>query len=63
MRLIGLLVTLAVLAYTMTIYLSPSSDEDGEVVTQPAEYIDQTKQTIDAVNEMMKKQQEQLQQN
>ncbi len=63
MRLIGLLVTLAVLAYVITIYLGSSPIELDEEVKKPAEYIDETKQSMDAVNEAMRKQQEQLQQN
>ena len=58
MRLIGILVTLAVLGYTSFIYLGGSSDSAS---TRPVEYVDEAKQSIDAVNEAMKKQQEQLQ--
>jgi len=64
MRLIGLLVTLAVLAYVITMYLGESPiDSDGTTAKKPAEYTDEAKQSIDAINEAMKKQQEQLQQN
>ena len=64
MRLIGLLVTLAVLGYVMTMYLGSSPIEaDGTTAKKPAEYIDETKQSMDAVNEAMRKQQEQLKRN
>jgi len=61
MRLIGLLVTLAVLGYTTYIYLGSSNttSPDG-VKTRPVEYVDQAKQSTDAINEAMKKQREQL---
>ena len=60
MRLIGILVTLAVLGYTSYIYLGGSSDS-ASTKPQPVEYVDQAKQSADAINEAMKKQQEQLQ--
>lgn len=60
MRLIGLLITLAVLGYITYIYLG--GNHAGDVVqTKPAEYIDQAQQSADAINDAMKKQQEQLQ--
>ena len=60
MRLIGLLVSLAVLGYITVSYLGSSTTDDG-VRTKPAEYTDQAKQSVDALNDVIKKQQEQLQ--
>jgi hypothetical protein len=57
MRLIGLLVTLAALGYAMHVYLGSSK---VDVQTKPAEYIDQANQSVDAINDAMKKQQEQM---
>ena len=61
MRLIGLLVTVAVLGYTAYIYLGSSSTTsvDGANV-KPAETIDKARQSIDSLNEVLKKQKQQL---
>lgn len=61
MRLIGLLVTLAILGYSIHVYLGSSStvSVDG-VQTKPVEYIDQAKQSTDALNDAMQKNQDKL---
>ena len=61
MRLIGLLVTVAVLGYTASIYLGSSStvSVDGVDVT-PAESVDKARQAIDSLNEVLGKQRKQL---
>jgi len=57
MRLIGIIVALAAIGYAMHVYLGSSR---MEVQTKPAEYVDQAKQSADAISEAMKKQQEQM---
>ncbi len=61
MRLIGLLVTVAVLGYTAYIYLGSSStvSVDG-VDVKPVESIDKARETIDSLNDVLKKQHKQL---
>jgi len=61
MRLIGLLVTLAVLGYTIYMYLGSSSTISPEdIQTKPAEYIDQAGQSADAINDAIQKQKDKL---
>ncbi len=61
MRLTGLLVTVAVLGYVAYTYLGASSGSSVEGVnTTPAEYTDRTKKSVDALNEVLKKQRQQL---
>lgn len=61
MRLIGLLVTLAVVGYVTYIYLHSSNMTTANgVQTKPAEYIDQAHKSVDAIDQAMKKQQEQM---
>lgn len=58
MKLIGLLLSLVILGYTMSIYLSSSglttASPDGSQST-PKDYIDQTKQSVDAINQALQK--------
>jgi len=58
MKLIGLLISLAIIGYAMSVYLSSSSltsaSPDGSQST-PKEYIDQTKQSVDAINQALQK--------
>lgn len=61
MRLIGLLVTLAVLGYTIHIYLQSSNlPTTNGVQTKPAEYIDQARQSVGDINKAMQNQQDQV---
>jgi hypothetical protein len=61
MRLIGLLVTLAVLGYTTYIYLGSSNTTSSNgIQTKPAEYIDQTNKSVDAINDALQKQKDKL---
>ncbi len=61
MRLIGLLVTLAVLGYTTYIYLGTSNTTSSNAIqTKPVEYIDQTNQSVDAINDALQKQKDKL---
>jgi hypothetical protein len=61
MRLIGLLVTLAVIGYTTYIYLGSSNTTlSNGIQTKPAEYIDQTNQSVDAINDALQKQKDKL---
>ncbi len=64
MRLIGLLITLTVIAYLSYTYLGSSSTSNtNEAEKKPAEYVDQAQQSVDKINDLLKKQQEQLQKN
>ena len=62
MRLVGLLASLAILAYAITMYLgsTPGSEEGAST---PQQYSDEAKQSVDAINEAMKQQQQQLDNN
>lgn len=61
MRLIGLLVTLAVVGYMTYIYLQSSNMTTANgVQTKPAEYIDQAKQSAADISKVMQNQQDQL---
>ncbi len=61
MRLIGLLVTVAVLGYVASTYLGTSSDSSVESAnTTPAEYTGKAKESVDALSEVLKKQRQQL---
>ena len=61
MRLIGLLVTLAIVGYVTYIYLQSSNMTTANgVQTKPAEYIDQAKQSVGDINKAMQNQQSQL---
>jgi len=62
MRLIGILASLAILAYVITMYLGSSPVSD-EAESTPKQYTDQAKQSVDAINEAMKQQQQQLESN
>lgn len=61
MQFIGILVTLAVLGYTASVYLGSSAvSSSDENKTTPVEYIDHAKQSTDAVKTIMLKQKKQL---
>lgn len=55
MKFIGLLVSLAIIGYAISVYMGSSSlTTDGSQST-PKEYIDQTKQSVDAINQALQK--------
>lgn len=58
MKFIGLLISLALVGYAMSVYLDSSSltsaSPDGSLST-PKDYIDATKQSVDAVNQALQK--------
>ena len=61
MRLIGLLVTLAVVGVVIYMYLqSANINSANGVQTKPAEYVNQAKQGADAIDKAMQKQQDLL---
>jgi len=61
MRLTGLLITVAVLGYVAYTYLGSSSESSVEGVNAtPAEYTNKAKKSVDDLNEVLKKQQKQL---
>ena len=58
MRLIGLLVTLAVVGYVIYMYFQSSNMTTANgIQTKPAEYIDQAHKSADAIDRAIKKQQ------
>ena len=63
MRLIGLLLTLAVLGYVIKIYLGSSSvtsmDENGNM-TRPQQTLEQAEQTTEQLNQVLQDHQQQL---
>jgi len=56
MRFLGIIITLAIIAYVIHI----SSGSSGHVETTPEQSIDQTKQATDAMNRAVQSQQEKL---
>ena len=61
MRLIGILIALAIVAYISTQYLESSKQtSSGDLQSRPKELIDQTKQSVDQLNSVLKQQQEQI---
>ncbi len=61
MRLIGILIALAIVAYISTQYLESSRQNSGDnLQSRPKELIDQTKQSVDQLNSVLKKQQQQI---
>lgn len=63
MKLIGLLISLAIVAYTMSIYLSssglPAASPDGSQF-QPKDYIDAAKRSAEAMSQSLQKDEERL---
>ena len=63
MRLIGLLLTLAILAYVIKIYLDSSSvsplDEDGNM-TRPQQTIERAEQATEQLNHVLQDNQQRL---
>lgn len=56
MRFLGLIITLGIIGYAIHIYLGSSPT----VETKPEQYIDQAKQTTDAMNRALQRQQDKL---
>lgn len=63
MRLIGLLISLAILGYVIVIYMNPSQSESEEsgYTSRPKETVDHAKQVSDQLNQVLKQEQEKLQ--
>ena len=63
MKFLGLLISLAIIGYAMTVYLDSSrlttASPDGSAST-PKEYIDQAKQAADIMNQSLQKDKERL---
>ena len=63
MKLIGLLISLAIVGYAMSTYLSSSSltsaSPDGSV-SKPKDYLDQTQKSVDAINQSLQKDKERI---
>ena len=63
MKLIGLLISLAIIGYAMSVYLNSSSltsaSPDGSV-SKPKDYLDQAQQSVDAINQSLQKDKERL---
>ncbi len=63
MKFIGLLISLAIIGYTMSVYMKSSSlttaSPDGSTST-PKEYIDKTQQSVDAINQALQRDKERL---
>lgn len=61
MRLIGILIALAIVAYISTQYLESSRQTSADDFhSKPKQLIDQTKQSVDQLNSVLQKQQQQI---
>ena len=59
MRFLSLLISLAIIGYTASIYLNSGdlqSSVPDKTITKPKQYIDHARQATDQINETMKKQ-------
>lgn len=56
MRFLGLIITLAIIGYSIHMYLGTSPN----VETKPEQYIDQANHTADAMNQALQRQQDKL---
>jgi hypothetical protein len=63
MKLLGLLITLAIIGYAMSTYMGSSGlntvSPDGSQ-SKPKDYIDKTRQSVDTINQSLKKDKERL---
>lgn len=56
MKFLGILISLAIIGYAITVYLDSSSLTNGSpegIQSKPKDYIDQAKETTDAMSETL----------
>ncbi len=60
MKLIGLLVSLAILGYTASVYLGSSTLPTDDAHSQPKDYLNDAQKSADALGESLRQQQERI---